>query len=202
MLKAFADRKLRSSIIHQVERHCSQDPSLAFAYFYFDFNDAKKQIVRSLICSVITQFSRRCANIPEGLAGLYSHCIDGEHQPTTTALMKVLRDIPAGFRHTYIMIDALDECVEHDNLLLFIEEITDWELDNLHILATSRPDQIMKESIASRTSYTVNIQSAVVDVDIQIHIHERLQNDVRLHKWPLKVKQEIEMSLMGGAEGM
>jgi hypothetical protein len=116
--------------------------------------------------------------------------------------MKVLRDIPAGFLHVYIVIDALDECAEHDNLFLFIEEITDWELDNLHILATSRPDQIMKESIASRTSYTVNIQSAVVDVDIQIHICERLQNDVWLHKWPLKVKQEIEMSLMGGAEGM
>jgi hypothetical protein len=116
--------------------------------------------------------------------------------------MKVLRDIITGFRHAFIVLDAVDECAEPDDLLSFIEEVTDWELVNLHILATSRPNQITEESIASRTLHTINIQSAVIDVDIQIYIRERLQNDIRLRKWPLKVKQEIESGLMLGAKGM
>jgi hypothetical protein len=200
--KMLANQRTRSSIIHEVEGHCSQDPSvLTLAYFYFDFKDAKKQVVRSLICSLVTQFSRTCTSTPEGLATLYSKCLDGQHTPTSTSLMKALRDIITGFHHAYIVIDALDECAEPDDLLSFIEEVTGWGLDNLHILATSRRNQIT-EFVASRTSYTINIQSAVVDMDIQTHIRERLQNDIRLRKWPLKVKQEIESGLMLGAKGM
>jgi len=182
--------------------HSSQDSSLAFAFFYFDFNDPKKQIVRSLICSLVTQFSRRCAGIPAGLAALYSHCLDGQHQPTTASLTTILRDVLTGFRHAYVVLDALDECTEQDDLLLFLEEITDWGLDNLHILATSRPDQITRECLVSRTSDAIDLQSTLVDADILTHVCERLQNDVRLRKWPPKVKDEIQVTLMGDAKGM
>jgi hypothetical protein len=116
--------------------------------------------------------------------------------------MRVLRDIITRFRHAYIVLDALDECAEPDDLPSFIEEVTSWGLDNLHILATSRPNQITEECIACRTLCTINIQSGVVDMDIQTHIRERLQNDIRLRKWPLRVKQEIESGLMLGAKGM
>jgi hypothetical protein len=116
--------------------------------------------------------------------------------------MKVLHGIITGFRHAYIVLDALDECTEQDDLVSFIEEITDWDLDNLHVLATTRPNQITNEYIASRTSYIINIQSTVVDEDIRIHVRERLQKDVQLRKWPSNVRQEIEMSLMDGAKGM
>jgi hypothetical protein len=36
------------------------DSSLALAYFFFDFNDKRKQLVRSLICCLITS-SPSCA---------------------------------------------------------------------------------------------------------------------------------------------
>jgi hypothetical protein len=182
--------------------HCSQDSSLAFAFFYFDFNDPKKQIVQSLICSLVTQFSRRRAGIPEGLDTLFLNCLDGQYQPTTASLTTILRDILSGFHHAYIVLDALDECIEQDDLLSFLEEITGWGLGNLHILATSRPDQITRECLVSRITAAIDLQSAVVDADILTHVRERLQNDIRLRKWPLKVKDEIQVSLMEGAKGM
>lgn len=198
----FSDRQPSSSIIHDISCHCLEDPSLAFAYFYFDFNDAKKRVVKSLISSLVTQFCRRCAFIPEGLATLYSNSLDGRHQPTITSPTKILRNILTAFRHAYIVLDALDECTEQDDLLSFIEEITDWKLDGLHILATSRQDQMTNERLASRISDSVDLQSAIVDLDIRVHIRERLRSDFSLKKWPPKVKEEIEKSLMEGANGM
>lgn len=107
-----------------------------------------------------------------------------------------------GFRHTYIVLDALDECAEQNKLLSFIDEITDWRLGTLHILATSRPDRLIHGHLTSRLSDVINIQSAFVDADIRIYIRECLRSDFKLCRWPLEVKEEVEMSLMEGANGM
>ena len=148
------------------------------------------------------QFSSGGTSIPDGLAALYSTSRQGQQQPMTTSLMKALRDILAGFHHAYILLDALDECAEQDKLLSFIEQVTDWKLGHVHILATSRPDPVIEGCLASRVSDAINLQRAPVDADIQVHIHKCLQTDFRLSKWPLEVKKDIETSLMNGANGM
>jgi hypothetical protein len=195
-------QKMSSAIIHELSPYCLQDPSLAIAYFYFDFNDGRKQSVRNLISSLVTQLSRKCPSCPDCLATLYSSCIYGLNQPSTSSLTQILRDILAIFRHAYIVLDALDECSEQDDLLSFLEEIADWKLDPLHILVTSRPDRMTIERLACKFSNAIEIQSAIVDVDIRIHILERLQNDFQLSKWRMNVQDEIEASLMEGAHGM
>jgi hypothetical protein len=202
IISGFTKYNLSSRIIHEVSLHCSPDPSLAFAYFYFDFNDGRKQLVRGLICSLIIQFSKQCASIPDGLAALYSNCLNGENEPTTQSLMKVLREVLTGFRHVYILVDALDECGEPKRLLSTIEQIISWDLKHLHILATSRPEPVIKDHLSWRVSDTIDLRHAPVDADIQIHIRERLQNDFRLRRWPSEVHEEIEKTLMAGAKGM
>jgi len=123
-------------------------------------------------------------------------------QPTTESLMKVLQGILAGFRHAYIVLNALDECAEREKLLSFIEQINNWKLGTLHILVMSQPETVVSECLASRVSSTIDLQSAVVDIDIQIHIHKKLQSDPHLKKWPSNIKEEIATSLMKGANGM
>jgi ankyrin repeat domain-containing protein 50 len=143
-----------------------------------------------------------CASFPDGLADLFSDCLDGKNKPTTASLMKLLQEILAGFRHAYIVLDAIDECGEEDKLLSTIEEITNWELKNVHILATSRPHPVIKDRLSSRVSDAVDLQSALVDADIRLYIREHLQNDFRLKRWSLVVKEEIEKGLVEGANGM
>ena len=41
-----------------------------------------------------------------------------------------------------------------------------------------------------------------VDSDIRLHVRRLLADDSRLRKWPPKVKEEIEISLVRGARGM
>jgi hypothetical protein len=172
------------------------------AYFYFDFNDTAKQQYRNLVCSLITQFSTQCKATPEALETLYSQSQNGQWQSTIKNLMVALQHILDCFQHVYIILDALDECVERAELLRMIAEIMDWRLDTCHILATSRREREIEDCLQALVSCQINIQSELVAGDIQVHIYDRLQNNPKLKKWPAEIQKEIEITLMKGAHGM
>lgn len=188
-----------STIIAEVLDFCKLDPSLSVAYFYFDFNDGEKQCPENLIRSLLTQFSAQCTRTPDVLADLYSRHQNGQRQPATGFLMTTLSHIIAEFRDAYIILDALDECMERQGLLELIEEILDWNLGNLHILATSRRERDIDDFLASRVVGQVDLTQALVDADIQSYVRNRLRT---WKKWPAKVQTEIEETLMEGAHGM
>ena len=110
--------------------------------------------------------------------------------------MKTLRSILNNFEHTYIILDALDECAERKELLDLIGDIVDWNLDIIHILVTSRKERDIEDYLQSRVTSQINIQSTLVKADIQVHVRERLQNDPSMKKWPLEIRGEIEEELM------
>ena len=51
-------------------------------------------------------------------------------------------------------------------------------------------------------NHNINIQSALVDADIHIYIHDRMVTDTKLNKWPDSVQNEITAALMEKAGGM
>jgi hypothetical protein len=136
------------------------------------------------------------------LAALYSQNSDGQQQPATEELMSTLRHIIRGFQHVFVIVDALDECLDQDQLLRMIQDIMRWKLGPLHLLATSRKEQDIEDCVGPLTSAQINLHSAQVNADIQTHLHDRLRNDPKLKKWPPKVHGQIEAALMEGAHGM
>ena len=195
--------KIRSStIIQNVRLQCQSDQALAVIYFYFDFNDTKKQRHDNLIRSLVVQLSMQSTNTPEALNMLYSRYQDGQHQPTIDDLATTLQHMLGGFHETFLVLDALDECTEREELLALIERIVGWKIGKLHILATSRREREIEETLQPLITCQICIQSALVDADINLHVHETLQNDKKLKKWPVHVRMEIEATLMDGVRGM
>ena len=72
-------------------------------------------------------------------------------QPTVDELLDVLKKSIGFFSHTLIVIDGVDECIrpERTSVLEFLAEIQSWDLQPLHMLAASRPEQEIKEKIDS-----------------------------------------------------
>jgi len=140
---------LCSTIIEEVSHHCWSDPSSVLAYFYFDFSDTQLQQSESLIRSLITQVSSHYSTCPDLLVTLYSQHLDGQRQPTTKGLMSTLKAMlkGKGFQHVYVIMDALDECEDREQLLLLIQEITEWKLGTMHILATSRKERDIEDCL-------------------------------------------------------
>jgi hypothetical protein len=116
--------------------------------------------------------------------------------------MVTLKHIIGGFEHVYVVLDALDECQDRERLLPLVEEIMNWKIGKLHLLATSRAERDIADHIGPLVTAQINLRSTLVDADIQIHLRERLRNDSKLKKWPVKVHEQIEVVLTEGAHGM
>jgi hypothetical protein len=103
---------------------------------------------------------------------------------------------------TFLVLDALDECTDRDNLMKFLGEISGWKDVRLHLLCTSRKEREIEEAFEKLGSSQVPVQSSAISDDIEIYIRARLQKDSRLRKWPPNVQTEIWETLMAGAHGM
>lgn len=197
---------LSSTVIAEVLQECIVDSKMAVAYFYFDFNDLEKQKSDNMMRSLITQLSAQSTKRLKELESLFSSCNNGERQPDAQRLPSVLEEIIEVSDKTYIIIDALDECSNTQELQENIEEIQRWGLPQLHMLLTSRRLMDIEEMIDPLTDAEdrICIQSALVDVDIKTYVHEKLQNDRRFKRWRSKphVQEEVKRELMKKADGM
>ena len=197
---------LSSTIISEILRTCSLRSGASAAYFYFDFNEPEKQKSDRMIRSLITQLSGQSTKKLKELELLFSSCNNGQRQPDTKSLLIVLKDMLKGFDKAYVILDALDECSDREQLLESIEEIQIWGLPQLHMLLTSRqvPDVQQVLELLTSSQNIILIQSKLVDADILIYVHERLQNDSGLKRWRNKpqVQEKVKTTLMKKADGM
>ena len=179
-------------------------PNSAVLFFYFDFNDTAKQrhekMIRSLICQL---FNHSEISV---LKDLYLSCFNGGRQPTIEGLLSTLRQMMASMRDIYIILDALDECIERSELLVDLEQMMDWNDANSHILAISRREMDIEEALTPLGDFRlkIDIRSTTISADIRTYIHDRLQVDRRLKRWQKdpKIQLEIENTLLGKAHGM
>ena len=196
---------LSSTIIEDVLQHCTNDPGKAVAYFYFDFKDRQKQSSEPMIKSLVTQLSQQCIKIPPLLESLFVSSNNGQRQSSTEALLFALRQMSKEFPATYIILDALDECADREELMAMIETLVSWQLESLHVIVTSRKERDIESSLESLvdTCNIMPLQSAVVDEDIRKYVRHRISVDKKLKKWRSgEVQAEIEIALMRGAHGM
>jgi hypothetical protein len=196
------DSARSSTILEAVKSQYKSSRTVTIAYFYFDFNDSEKQRHDKLTRSLLEQLAWRSTKALACLEVLFSGCQDGNQQPTQGALEHALQqilDIPG---ETFIILDALDECKDREELLLLLERLISWGAGSLHVLATSRRERDIEESLTPLVTSEICLHSALVNVDIDTHISQRLQNDPKLKKWPVNVRGEIKDALMEGAQGM
>ncbi|KAI4908655.1 hypothetical protein J4E90_008387 [Alternaria incomplexa] len=197
---------LSSTIIEHLMQYCHDDISMVTVYFYFDFMDAQKQDPELMIRSLFSQLLHRSIMIPKDLDKLFKSCGDGSQQPPLPALLEVAPQMIRQFTHVYIALDALDECTQRLELMDILETVAGWQLDNVHLLMTSRKERDIEMSLETFVPKddTICLQRCVVDEDILRFAQQRLRDDKRLEKWnkDASIRREIETALRRGAQGM
>ncbi len=183
-------------------QHQESQGDTVVGYFYFDFNDVEKQSSRKAVRSLLFQFAQQARDGLQNIEQLYQKYGSGQQQPAEDVIRSLLRDIMGRIESKYIILDALDECTDREDLLTFICALVDSKLPGLRILATSRPERDIEERLRPIADHNINIQSAIVDGDIRIYIRDRLATDMKLKKWPPSVQNEITTVMMEKAGGM
>lgn len=117
-------------------------------------------------------------------------------------LLAALRKLIADVHQVYLVIDALDESSDQHELLGILLEIANWELDNLHLLATSRRERYIEDRLTPIVSSRTGLDSDLVDADIRAYLRITMLRDFRFKMWSAGERQEVEDSLMQRAQGM
>ena len=176
------------------------------AYFYFDFNDSTKQYHDQMLRSLIIQLFSNHQSIPEPLLFLFKSCQNGAKPPPTKDLEALLKALIDLYEKTFIVLDALDECEDRQELLNFIDSAIAWTSRKLNLIMTSRKlkefEDFFDAEMEERSR--LSIQNEKVDEDIRSYVHAKLQSDRKFKRWrgQPKVREEIETKLMEKSGGM
>ncbi len=171
-------------------------------YFYFDFQIREKQLLKGLLKSMADQLFTHNHQTFEIMEESYNSHSCGRSTPSLQDLKTVIRKLINKSAAVYLVIDALDECEDIEDLLETLEEITCWKQTNVHILVTSRRETCIEDSLKDIATNEISLEESVVDEDIRSYVRHQLQHEKKYSKWSHDIRMEIETALLQGAHGM
>jgi hypothetical protein len=183
---------ISSTIIQEVRDVC-QTGLATLAFFYFDFCDAAKQDIRSLLSSLLVQLSNRSNIFCTILFELFAAHDRGSQQPSEDALLECLKDMLTlpGHGEIYIVIDALDECpnfsgypTPREQVLLIVEELVELHLPHIHFCILSRPEVDIRDALEALALHNVSLhEQAGQNQDISDYIKSVICSDPKTRRW-------------------
>ena len=168
------------------------------AFYYFDFTNDVKTKTLSCLRSLILQLAEQTADTTN-LEALHRAYAMGT--PPIQEFLGVLNCILRKQDRVYIIVDALDECTDQEELFDLLNSIRDWKLECLSILTTSRDEPDIRECMHPTAEQEIRLRNSAIDNDLRRFIVETLQKDKKLQVW-LDIFPEIEEALTHGAHGM
>ena len=204
---------ISSTVIEDIKGLCEAGQG-SMAYFYFDFRNANKQLLRDLLPSLLTQLSARSSPRCEILSKLYSAHDNGKHQPNDSILTECLQDILSipDQRPIYLIMDALDESPissgipsAREKVLQLLKGLVNLDLPNLHICVTSRPEIDIRNAIEPLTSLRVSLHDETGQKeDIADYVRSIVysDSDTNMKRWKKEDKEIVVKTLAERSDGM
>jgi Cdc6-like AAA superfamily ATPase len=194
---------LSSTIIE----HLKQDVACPLLlYYYFDFNDEKKQSLDSVLRSLGKQLYQEQTNARSHLDQLWTSHGEGSQQPSTSSLQRVLQAMLSGAQSVSIILDALDESKSREELLAWLKTLVKGNHSECQLLVTARREEDIESALWrwTRSEERIPIQQSDVDVDIRAYVHTEVHHGEVLRRWRSRpdLQEEIETKLMEKANGM
>ena len=166
---------LCSTIIDFLVQHRQAGDAVAF--FYFDYNDYQKQTLEAAIRSLTSQLWSLHNQIPATIRDLRKNS-PGPYRKgmlSNRELIDNFIESCKSFGKVQLVLDALDESWEKAPLLAFLEEIVKHSEGNIQLIATSRQDQNIEETMMVLFLHQVSLNNEFVTADIRRHVHSSLE---------------------------
>ncbi len=177
------------------------DTNIGIAYIYCNYKEAGQQSLTNLIASLVHQLVRRDSVLASDLASLYESHITKDTRPSRDEYAQLLQVAAASFTKVFIIIDALDECVENDGTRQdLLEELRKLQLKAC-LLVTSRDLPSIQRQLRSATR--LEIQAS--DDDIMTYLCERISSSEKISMYVKRdpgLHEVIVKTITGKARGM
>ena len=171
---------------------------IGLAYLYFDHAQAQRYTAEEVVFCLIKQICQCCNDLPYQVTHLFRQHRDRRSRPSLKDLYSVCRVVFCQIDHTYLVLDAIDECEEshRKRLLRFLGDCTSDSNARIFLSCRSHlvpilnidPDPIMVEVQAHSSDLELSISTALEETD--------------LFTIPLDFQQQLVTRLTSRANGM
>jgi hypothetical protein len=187
-----------SHLIESVRDHCySRGSEYACVYYYCYFGHSQDETAPFLRW-VLLELCRQLGRVPLAVHELYRR----GGKPSSRNLLLTLEKVVPAFKRVFIVVDAVDESLQRENLLRVLRDLAgDPRFQNLRLLATSR-EYVDIEEVMNDISTPISMRNYLADQDIALYIRSRLNSHSRLKRWPQQVRDDVLESLSTKANGM
>ncbi|KAJ7112697.1 hypothetical protein C8R44DRAFT_985091 [Mycena epipterygia] len=190
---------LSSTVIAQLFDDQATAGNSAVAYFYFDFRNEQTQLVEIMLRSIILQLSAQSPNNYTTLDQQYNSS-KGQTLPTYQNLLDILDKLLLELDHTYIILDALDECQEHYVLVQLISLLRGWSSKTpLHLLFTSQTREMFTAQFKDVEHVALELETT--QADISAFVTSELESNPNLKHWA-RHAVEITRKVVEKSNGM
>ena len=173
-------------------------------YFYCDYKDSEKQTVHGFLSSTIVQLCQQEPAFFTTVGKFYESNKDTHRTLRTDELLAILKDNISKLSKTIIIIDALDECAEVEDLITILLEIKAVTSSHVRLLLSSRREANIRKLLAE-AEYQIELQGQNVQADIETYVSSHLQQNLSSGKLKLRnpsLEAEIREALIKGSQGM
>ena len=164
---------------------------------YCDYRDQIQQTIGNIIGTIIKQLLRELPAIPKEIMEIWRKQPSGRSPPQLD-LENVLHITGKHFDHTYICLDALDECRDFSELLTILQR----GLPSIRLFSTGRNH--VQNAVRKKVEHAQIIPIEATDSDIRMMIQEDInkdrENDPDLMDG--KLEQDIIEKISASARGM
>ena len=195
---------LMSTLIDFLQKQTAEEDSTLLAYFYCDFRSPETRDPLNLVGSLLAQICFKLRSFPASLEAVFDGCKMSQSpyskRTNLDTIAEVLLEIASQHRIT-ILVDALDECERHQDILSFLQRLgTKGVFCN--VLVSSRDEADVREALLNFPRMPLEASSACLERDIDSYINHRLSHD-REFKWlKQSFQQTIRERLNTEAKGM
>jgi len=193
---------LCSTAVEDVRAYCESVTNAGYAFFYFSFSDNRKRRYEDLLLSLVVQLGWR----EPGLSMLQqAYERPNRTMPGLDDLEKILLSCVESYNEALVLLDALDECPEDNDVR---QEMLEWlaklaqSAPNLRIFGTSRELPDIRESMEKLGAYPIPIATDSVDADICKYVTTQLSRNHRLSRLDQTTKTLIQETISSKADGM
>jgi hypothetical protein len=117
-----------------------QNKDIGVAYIYCNYKTQADQTTTNLAATILKQLIQERPSFAEPVAKLYDRHADRRTRPSLEEILNALQAVVFSYSKVYVVVDALDECLDHDGsrsqLLTALRNLQ--SKGSISLMATSR----------------------------------------------------------------
>lgn len=186
---------LTSAVIESLKALCKvnveQTSCTSVHYFFFDSSNPAKKTTEACVRNLMRQVCQTA--LYNEVSTIWEKSIFTMEEPTLNELLGVMKDVLRRSGGAFIVLDALDECCDTEDLLNTLATIQTWELPGIRIFTTSRPNERIRH-VMSSIAVHISLSSDIVSESISLFLEQEFRDSRgRLHRWAGKEEDKRDI---------